>query len=262
MTMKSYAVTGVSNGIGRDLARLLKQAGHVVIGLDIAAPVDPLDHFIELDLSDPGSIKDAVAKLPDGIDGLCNSAGLPPREGLEPQILSVNFLGTRSFTNLLQPKLNEGASVVSLASRAGHGWKDGIDQVKRLAQLDLQADIGQFARDEKLSPVRAYDLSKEAVILWTMACCEDVLNRGQRINSISPGAVNTGILQDFQTAFGDRMTRNVARAGRAGSPEEVAHLAKFLLSPASSWIKGTDISIDGGMSAFNTSDALGLSGIR
>ncbi|MEX0281832.1 MAG: SDR family oxidoreductase, partial [Arenibacterium sp.] len=108
-------------------------------------------------------------------------------------------------------------------------------------------------------PVRAYDLSKEAVILWTMASSEAYLNRNQRINSISPGAVDTGILQDFETAFGQRMTQNVARAGRTGTPEEIAQLAAFLLSPQSSWIKGIDVSIDGGMSAFNLSDALALS---
>ena len=92
-----------------------------------------------------------------------------------------------------------------------------------------------------------------------MASSEAYLNRNQRVNSVSPGAVETGILQDFESAFGARMTQNVARAGRAGTPEEIAHLAAFLLSPQSSWIKGVDVSIDGGMSAFNTSDALELS---
>ena len=94
-----------------------------------------------------------------------------------------------------------------------------------------------------------------------MASSEVYLGRGQRINSISPGAVSTGILEDFKSAFGDRMTRNVERAGRAGTAKEVAYLAAFLLSPESGWIKGADISIDGGMSAFNNADALGLSDI-
>ena len=261
MASKTYVLTGVSNGIGQALASLLKMAGHVVIGLDIARPKDTIDNFIELDLNDQSSIETAVNRVPDAFDGLCNCAGLPPRHGLSEKILSVNFLGTRTLTNFLQPKLNNGASVVNLASRAGHGWREGVDQVKRLAMLDLNADIAQFIENEEISPVRAYDLSKEAIILWTMACSEEYLYRGQRINSISPGAVSTGILEDFKSAFGDRMTRNVQRAGRAGTAKEVAHLAAFLLAPESGWIKGADISIDGGMSAFNTSDALGLSNV-
>ena len=258
MSKKTYAITGVSNGIGRELARLLSGEGHRVLGLDIAPPSDPLEKFIELDLTSSQSIAAACAEIPPSLDGICNCAGLPPREGLESKILKVNFFGTRSFTNQLQDKLQIDASVVNLASRAGHGWPDGIDQVKRLAELQDPESVPRFVREEKIDPVRAYDLSKEAIILWTMASSETYLNRSMRINSISPGAVKTQILDDFQTAFGDRMTKNVKRAGRAGTATEIAELAAFLLSPKSSWIKGTDISIDGGMSAFANSDRLAL----
>ena len=262
MTKKSYVVTGASNGIGQALVGILLGAGHQVFGLDIVTPVQPMDHFIELDLSNPQSIRAACAKIPDGVDGICNSAGLPPRDGIESRILEVNFLGTRDFTNQLQDKLNEGASIVNLASRAGHGWPQGVEQVKRFARLSGASDVQQFVLKEEIGPIRAYDLSKEAIILWTMANSETYLNRNMRINSISPGAVETQIMDDFQTAFGERMTKNVARAGRAGTAEEIAELAAFLLSPKSNWIKGSDISIDGGMSAFVTSDRLSLDALR
>lgn len=257
MAQSTYVVTGVSNGIGRALGGLLKAQGHRVIGLDIAAPEDPHDQFVPLDLSDPLSIQQAADALPDGIDGLCNSAGLPPRSGLEWMILSVNFFGSHAFTKALYPKLKDGGAVVNLASRAGHRWRDNLAEVKALGKLDW-GELETFIATYEIDPVRAYDLSKEANILWTMAASETYLKDGKRINSISPGAVETGIMQDFAIAFGDRMARNVERAGRAGTAEEVAYLAAFLLSPQSSWIKGTDISIDGGMSAFSVSDALGL----
>ena len=256
MTQKTYAITGVSNGIGREVAKALKADGHKVIGLDIIPSREFVDQFIELDLSDFISIRTACDQIPNGLDGICNSAGLPPRLGLEEKILAVNFLGTREFTNQLQGKLVEGASVVNMASRAGHRWPQSVDQVKRLAGLGLDADVEKFIVEEDIKDVRAYDLSKEAIILWTMASSEVYLNRNQRINSISPGAVETQILDDFEVAFGDRMTKNVQRAGRAGSPAEIAQLAAFLLSEKSSWVKGSDISIDGGMSAFTTSDNL------
>ena len=82
--------------------------------------------------------------------------------------------------------------------------------------------------------------------------------QGIRINSVSPGAVETDILDEFRRAFGEKVVRNVKRAGRAGKPAEVAELIGFLLSPASSWINGSDIPIDGGMGAFAVIDAFEL----
>jgi len=257
MSEKIYAVTGAANGIGRALAVMLDAAGHTVICLDVLRPEDAVGRYINLDLDDPQSIKQAVLDVPEGIDGLCNCAGLPPRPGLEAKILSVNFVGTRAFTAMVQHKLNKGGSVVNMASRAGHKWRDNIEQIKRFGVVS-KSELEKFINAEGINPVRAYDLSKEAVILWTMAMSEAYLKRGQRINSVSPGAVETAIMKDFETAFGDRMAKNVKRAGRAGTAQEIAHLAAFLLSPDSGWVKGTDISIDGGMSAFAGADAMDL----
>ena len=97
------------------------------------------------------------------------------------------------------------------------------------------------------------------MILWTVAETEAMVRCGVRINSLSPGGISTGILGDFQKAFGAQMAKNLVRAGRPGAPTEIAEIAAFLLSPASNWIKGADIAIDGGMSAFNQSDAMDLS---
>jgi NAD(P)-dependent dehydrogenase (short-subunit alcohol dehydrogenase family) len=92
----------------------------------------------------------------------------------------------------------------------------------------------------------------------TMADTEQMIARGLRINSVSPAAVSTGILDDFYKAFGDRVAKNVARAGRPGEPHEIADVIAFLASPQSAWIKGQDLVIDGGMSAMAASDALAL----
>ncbi|MGB7318078.1 MAG: SDR family oxidoreductase, partial [Planktotalea sp.] len=189
-------------------------------------------------------------------------AGLPPRDGLEAAILQVNFLGTRAFSNAMLPDLRKGASIVNMASRAGHGWREGFEQVKRLAALTRPEQIASFIATEKIDATRSYNLSKEAVILWTLAESEAMLARGLRINSLSPGGISTGILGDFQRAFGAQMAKNVARAGRPGTPEEIAQIAAFVLSPASGWLKGSDIAIDGGMGAFNLSDAMGLDVLR
>lgn len=262
MTQSTFAVTGVASGIGAELARILKSQGHRIVGLDILETTENVDLFIKLDLNDPTSIASAAATVNETLDGLCNNAGLPPRTGLEEAILQVNFLGTRTFTNAMIPHMRKGASIVNMASRAGHGWPTGVDQVKRLAALTDKSQLAAFITGEGIDATRCYNLTKEAVILWTVAESETMVNKGLRINSLSPGGISTGILADFQKAFGDKMAKNVERAGRPGAAEEIAQIAAFALSPASNWLKGTDIAIDGGMGSFNQSDAMGLDALR
>ena len=262
MPKLTYAVTGVASGIGAELARILKEQNHHVIGFDIRETSENVDQFIQLDLSNPESIASAAAQVTTPLNGLCNNAGLPPRDGLEAAILQVNFLGTRAFTNAMLDHFAHGASIVNMASRAGHGWREGLEQVKRLGSLTHPDQLAKFIRDEAIDATRCYNLTKEAVILWTIAETEAMLGRGVRVNSLSPGGISTGILGDFQKAFGDKMARNVARAGRPGRAEEIAQIAAFVLSADSHWLKGTDIAIDGGMGAFNHSDAMGLDVLR
>lgn len=259
---KTYAITGVASGIGAELARRLRRDGHKVIGYDVHDGAANVDHYIALDLNDPHAIISAANQTPCKLDGLCNNAGVPPRPGMETIILQVNFLGARAFTEAMVPHLNSGASIVNMASRAGHGWRDNLEQVKRLAQLSHSDDVAPFVTKEQIDATRCYNLSKEAMILWTLAITEDMIARNLRVNSLSPGGIATGILDDFKRTFGDQMTRNVERAGRPGEPDEIAAVAAFMLSPFSNWIKGTDIAIDGGMGAFNLADKLELNAMR
>ena len=255
---RTIAVTGVASGIGAALAAALGAAGHRVVGFDRTEASVAVDRFIPLDLGDEGSIAEAAGRAPEGLDGLCANAGIPPRPGLEAAILRVNFLGTRAFTRAMLPRLAPGASIVTMASRAGQGWRENIGQVRRLARLSGMAEAEGFVDSEGIDATRCYNLSKEAVIAWTVGASEAMTARGLRVNAISPGAVETPILDDFGRAFGERMARNVARAGRPGTPGEVAAVAAFLLSPESGWIRGADIAVDGGMGAFALADALEL----
>lgn len=256
---KTFAITGVSTGIGAEIARLLKTDGHRIIGFDIAEQADNVDRLIHLDLADPESITQAAMKLDEPLDGLCNNAGIPPREeGNAQSVLQINFISQRLFTNAVLKKLNPGSAVVNMASRAGHQWRDNLEQVLKLSRIKTAGDLANFIATHGIDSVRAYNLSKEAMILWTMSETETLIRHNLRMNSISPGAVSTGILDDFAKAFGDKMTKNVARAGRPATAEDVAKTAVFLLSDKSSWLKGIDIPVDGGMGACAASDLLGL----
>lgn len=256
MSNRTIVVTGVANGIGAQTARLLKSQDCRVIGLDRQQPETPIDQFIEIDLNDAESISHATAQINEPLHGLCNIAGLPPRDGWESLILQVNFLGTRAFTVPLIEMLAEGASIVNVASRAGNAWAQNMEQVKALMSLASHEpdSLRGFVDKHEIDSTRAYNLSKEAMIVWSVAQTEALLNRGVRINTVSPGAVDTSILDDFTQAFGEKVVRNIKRAGRPGKPDEIAQLIGYLLSPASRWINGSDIPADGGMGAFAICD--------
>lgn len=257
-----FAVTGVATGIGAELARQLLAAGARVTGFDVTPPDGATFPCHRIDLADLAAIQPVVEQAQGPFTGLCNNAGLSPRPGRESLILSVNFFAQRAFTQAILPKLRTGASIVNMASRAGARWRDNIEQIKRLFAIDPTKDLDAFIRDEKIDHVRAYNLSKEAMIVWSIAESEFMTARDMRINALCPAAVATGLLDDFAKAFGDQMAKNVARAGRPGQPEEIAAIAAFLLSPASNWLRGAEITPDGGMGAFAVSDALNLSGLR
>ena len=255
------ALTGGSSGIGAAVAARLKRDGHHVTAFDLTKPSEIIDACVELILADAASIAAAAAKVSDqSFDVLINNAGLPPREGNGELVLQVNYFGLKAFMDLMLDRLPEGGVIVNTASRAGAMWRDNLEQIKGLMALgggDGDGDgLADFIAAEEIDHVRAYNLSKEAVIVLTQVMTEDLLKRGLRINSVSPAAVSTGILDDFVSAFGERVGKAVARAGRAGNADEIADVICFLASSDSRWIKGQDIVIDGGISAFVTADTL------
>ncbi len=253
------ALTGAATGIGAATAAALRRSGAKVTGLDIAEP-EAADDWIRADLSAPDQIASAAARAArDGpYEALINCAGLPPREGNAAQVLALNFIGLRSFTEAMLPHMAESGAIVSVASRAGSGWRDNIAQVRALMRLNGPGELDAFVAQQGIDPARAYFLSKEAVIAWTVGNTARLKKIGLRANCVSPAAVETGILGDFVTALGARAENGIARAGRAGRPGEIAELIAFLAGPRSRWIKGQNVCIDGGVSAMAAADALGL----
>ena len=251
------ALTGGATGIGAEVAVRLTRLGHNVTVFDIAEPASSCEAWIQTDMGDPNSIKAALASASGPYDALINNVGLPPRDGLEHAILHINYFGLMTFLNGMLDKLSDGASIVNTASRAGAMWRENLVEVKALMALS-QDDLPAFINERQITPTRAYNLSKEAVIVMTMARAEEIIARGFRMNSVSPAAVSTGILDDFATAFGEKMAQNVARVGRPGLPSEIAEVTIFMAQPQSHWIKGQDIVIDGGMGAMAQADTLDL----
>ncbi len=244
---RQIVVTGGASGIGAAAVALFRADGAHVTVIDRDDPGARVDSWIKMDLSDLY----AIATLDPGpkIDVLVNAAGLPPRPGHEPTILRVNTQALIAVTEHLLPRLSPGGAIVNMASKAGGKWRENLAQVQRFLALDPATDLHAFVQDEHIDPVRAYDLSKEAVIVWGMANVARLRTLGLRVNAVSPAAVATPILDDFMTAFGDRATRGVALTERAGTPEEVAQVIRFLASESASWVTGCNIECDGGLTA-------------
>ena len=258
------AVTGGATGIGAEACRILKDRGDSVTVFDIKQPDSNFDTLIQVDLSDSASIDRAAAEVEGPFDALLNIAGLPPRSddtnlGYAVQVLAVNFIGLRRFRLAMLDKLSDGAAIVNFASRAGGQWRENIDQVKALLALPEDVGLEEFCTHHEVDSTRSYNLSKEAVIVWTIAQTEQLIARGLRMNSLSPGGVSSEIFEDFRQAFGtDRVDGMSQRTGRPGEPVEAAQVAVFLASPESCWIKGADIPMDGGGVSMMLSDHLKL----
>ena len=147
------------------------------------------------------------------------------------------------------PKLQKGSAVVSVASRAGMGWEGNTQMLDSLIACAPDA-LPQWAQDHDVGATLAYRLSKQAVIYWSVLQVANYIGQNRFI-TISPAAVDTGILDDFVKAFGPQVEANLARVGRPGKPEEVAETIGFAVSNSASWLNGIDIVVDGGMGALN-----------
>ena len=264
MNSKTVAITGAASGIGAATASLLKEQGATVIGLDRHAPTENVDIYIPIDLADEYSIAEAVQQISAAtegqIDALCNIAGVPPTMP-PPLVLQVNFLGLRIFTEAMIPHLQDGGSIINVASLAGMGWLESIGLSKQLFAIGNLNDADAFCAEFNITTENCYEFSKEALIVWTMLCWNRWRKRDIRINAVSPSAVNTPILDDFLETVAIR-----ARATAPGlrdapppiQPEDVAGVITFLCSDDSRRLNGINIPVDGGLLAARTTHNLGL----
>lgn len=254
---KHAVLTGGASGIGAAILTKLKEQGARVTVLDLATCAGA-DHAIEVNMGDLSAIDAAIAQIDAPVDMLFNIAGVPPREGNGALVLAVNLFGLRHLTQALMPQLSDAAAIVNMASMAGAAWPQNIEQVKTLLAMDNGTDPDAALAQLDIDATRAYNLSKEAVIVWTIQQTAMGLPRGIRMNSVCPAAVSTGILDDFKTAFGPQVAAAIERAGRPSAPDEVADLALFLASDESRWIKGGEYKIDGGIGSFRVAATMGL----
>jgi NAD(P)-dependent dehydrogenase (short-subunit alcohol dehydrogenase family) len=247
----TIVVTGVSSGIGKAAAHYLVTEGADVIGLDRGEPPADLSlaDFHLVDLGEPASITSFASKIDRQIDGIANVAGASSATPIETQF-RVNFLGTRYLLQSLTPALAATASVVNVAAGAALHWRDRIDSLTELLATNGFEDGLEWLKRNPQIPSHSYARSKEALVMWTYQTAVDWVGSGRRINAVSPGPVETPMLNEFRSIIGANViAEDAKRSGRAATAEDIAPVIAFLMRDESAWIHGANIAADGGFSA-------------
>jgi NAD(P)-dependent dehydrogenase (short-subunit alcohol dehydrogenase family) len=237
---RTMLLTGASRGIGHATVKRFSAAGWRVITCsrhpfpeNCPWEMGPEDH-IQVDLADPVSTEAAIVeirnRLKDGrLDALVNNAGISPKgpggsrlgtieTSLKDwqSVFQVNFFAPVMLARGLLDQLKEAkGSVVNVTSIAG-------------------SRVHPFAG-------AAYATSKSALAGLTREMAADFGPHGVRVNSISPGEIDTAILSPGT----DKIVAQIPLR-RLGTPEEVAKAIYFLCTEQSSYVHGAEIHINGG----------------
>ncbi|SHK26480.1 SDR family NAD(P)-dependent oxidoreductase [Fibrobacter sp. UWB12] len=234
---KTILVTGASSGIGRAIAEACAKMGATIVlngrNADrlksVCNELPGENHTIIMaDLTDYATVSAAVEGMP-RLDGVVHCAGIGHRKIAKmleadeiDRVMNVNFKAPVMLqTELLkQKKVNKAASIIFMSSMA--------------------ADSGSIGNG-------VYSASKGALISYVNCLMLELAPRQIRVNAICPAMVWTDlILKDGLDENELKRDEQNYPLKRYGKPEDVANLAIYLLSDASSWMTGSSIRLTGG----------------
>ena len=231
-------VTGASHGIGLAVARWLLRRHYHVVAVDIRQDIKEVSaresqqmYGWQTDVSNPEEVAHLLQRVQEQfgrLDGLVNNAAYQVhRRGAVDETwddwqrtLAVSLSGAFLMMKYAIPLMaqNGGGSIVNLSS---------IHAIRSYRHCP------------------AYDASKSGLLGLTRQVALDYGGQGIRVNAVLPG-----LIAENDEAISPART-HAYPVGRVGRPEDVAEVIGFLLSDAASFVSGTSISVDGGLSAYS-----------
>jgi NAD(P)-dependent dehydrogenase (short-subunit alcohol dehydrogenase family) len=238
-------VTGSTSGIGRETALLLAEDGYQILvcgrDRDRAAETRKMivsagGHAVDLvaDLTDIAAVRrliDETRQVLDGdpLDVLINNAGggvFAPTEATTENMFDDAF-----NLNVKAPYMLAGEFAPLMAER-GRG---------------AIVNVGSLGTRMAASGASAFQAAKAGLSMLTKSWTAEYGPRGVRVNSVDPGYILTRVNEDIRDMFGNYLAS--LPAGRGGTPQEVAEVIRFLVSPQASYVQGAVLTVDGGKNA-------------
>jgi NAD(P)-dependent dehydrogenase (short-subunit alcohol dehydrogenase family) len=255
--MSVIVVTGAARGMGRSTVdQLLGRADHL-LAVDLEAPDIDGATGLPCDVSDPeavGRVAERVREL-GPFRTLVHAAGISPTMADPRRVFEVDLVGTQLLLDAFEPLVETGSSAVCFASSAAYhvtlmAPDPDLDALVEHPLADGFLDrVGERFDDSGL----AYGWAKRGVVRAAARAAVRWGRRGGRVNSLSPGLIDTGMgRQEFDAQPIMQVMLDSTPVGRLGRSEEIAAVVAFLVSDAASFVSGIDLLVDGG----------GLEGLR
>ena len=237
---KVVLVTGGAKGIGRACALDAARAGAEVIiaGRDVVAGAATAEEiggtFFAYDAADPARADDVIQAIVQDfgrLDGLVVSA--------------AHTGGFHAAADMSHPEWRSVMAIsldgaFAIASRAAHVMRGSGGSIVFIASVEGMTGAYEHA---------AYVTAKSALFGLTRSIAMDEGRFGTRVNTISPGIIDSGrpdLENAKQSAAHMRFWEGMTVLGRMGRPSEIATVSTFLLSDGASYLTGQNIAVDGG----------------
>ncbi len=233
-------VTGGGQGIGKAICRALLDGGYQVVFLDLNQQraeefllqenSDDL-HFYPCDVSDPTRVRDVCRHV---------------LERLGTVSVLVNNAGIQTHVPFLEMSEEVWHRTISVDL-------DSMFYVSRaLAPAMVEQGYGRIVNMSSMSALRGssrhvhYNTAKSGVLGFTRGLSYELAPHGVTVNAICPGTVDTEIIQDYIEAKRDSWLSQM-HVKRLGTPEDIANAVMFLVSPATGWVTGQALHVNGGI---------------
>lgn len=260
--MKVNVVTGGGSGIGFSVSKSFEKDQLVIISgrteEKLKKAVEQLAEFgvkadyKTCDISSRDSVDELLefAKTKGDLNSVVNCAGVSGDVKNLDLVFNIDLMGSKIIVDEVYKYAEKGTVLVLIASMMGHVVPDNDSYNDYLANPDREGAKEMFHSLINGDGSAAYNFSKKGALLMVQKNAERYGEKGARIVSVSPGIIMTAMAKKAQENHPEQMKllEDVTPMHRTGLAEDVADVISFLVSEKASFITGSDILVDGGLS--------------